>query len=187
MDGMEGLHRFEREPIQTDCHNYPQLSPERELKRANEITVRMCALLAAAHENGVEFIVENPADRGDQSEPNLYLHADHGSLWVFPLMLSFIKRTGARTCTFAQCMFGAPFQKYTTLMYSAGLAPLLDPLDRWRCTHSTHAEQVGGDKDENGEWLSARAAAYPRQGLHATAGRSACQGSPGMKKIGDCE
>ena len=58
-------------------------------------------------------------------------------------------------------MFGAPFQKYTTLMYSAGLAPLLDPLDKWRCTHSTHAEQVGGDKDEHGEWLSARAAAYP--------------------------
>ena len=26
-----------------------------------------------------------------------------------------------------------------------------------------------------------------RQELHATAGRSACQGSPGMKKIGDCE
>ena len=152
-------------PVRTRAHpkGLPQLSPAqvRELKRANDITTRMCALLAAAHENGVEFIVENPADRGDQSEPNLYLHADHGSLWVFPLILSFIKRTGARTCTFAQCMFGAPFQKYTTLMYSTGLSPLLDPLDKWRCTHSTHSEQVGGNKDENGEWLPARAAACP--------------------------
>jgi hypothetical protein len=152
-------------PVRTRAHpkGLPQLSPAqaRELKRANEITTRMCALLAVAHENGVEFIVENPADRGDQSEPSLYLHADHGSLWVFPLMLSFIKRTGARTCTFAQCMFGAPFQKYTTLMYSTGLSPLLDPLDKWRCTHSTHSEQVGGDKDEHGEWISARSAAYP--------------------------
>ena len=26
-----------------------------------------------------------------------------------------------------------------------------------------------------------------RQGLHATAGCSACRGAPGMKKIGDCE
>ena len=26
-----------------------------------------------------------------------------------------------------------------------------------------------------------------RQGLHATSGRSACRGAPGMKKIGDCE
>ena len=152
-------------PVRKRAHpnGLPDLPPTqaRELKRANEITVRTLALLAAAHENGVEFIVENPADRGDHSEPNLYLHADHGSLWVFPLMLSFIKRTNARTCTFAQCMFGAPFQKYTTLMYSAGLAPLLDPLDKWRCTHSTHAKQVGGEKDEHGEWLSARAAAYP--------------------------
>ena len=58
-------------------------------------------------------------------------------------------------------MFGAPFQKYTTLMHSASLSPLLDSLDKWRCTHSTHAKQVGGEKDEYGEWQSARSAAYP--------------------------
>ena len=46
-------------------------------------------------------------------------------------------------------------------MYSAGLSPLLDPLDKWRCTHSSHAKQVGGEKDEHGEWLSSRSAAYP--------------------------
>jgi hypothetical protein len=28
---------------------------------------------------------------------------------------------------------------------------------------------------------------HAKKGLHATAGRSACRGAPGMKKIGDCE
>ena len=42
------------------------------------------------------------------------------------------------------------YQKYTTLMYSPGLAPLLDSLDRLRCTHKTHASQVGGVRSDNG-------------------------------------
>jgi hypothetical protein len=59
------------------------------------------------------------------------------------------------------CAFGAPYQKSTTLMYSPGLAPLLDSLDRLRCTHKTHASQVGGVRSDNGSWDSAGAAAYP--------------------------
>ena len=141
----------------------PDLNPAhtRELKRANEIIARLCILIGAAHENGTEFIIENPSDRSDKDEPTLYLHADHGSLWNFPMIKTIQKHAKTRMCTFAQCMFGSPFQKYTTLMYSVGLAPILDGLDKWRCTHSTHPKQVGGEQDEYGEWISSRAAAYP--------------------------
>eukprot|EP00966_Prymnesium_polylepis_P173728 4018332-Prymnesium_polylepis.1 len=59
------------------------------------------------------------------------------------------------------CAFGAPFQKYTTLAYSAGLAPLLDSLDRLRCIHTSHASQVGGDQADDGKWTSVGAASYP--------------------------
>eukprot|EP00966_Prymnesium_polylepis_P098981 2292062-Prymnesium_polylepis.1 len=46
-------------------------------------------------------------------------------------------------------------------MYSPGLAPLLDSLDRLRCIHKTHASQVGVVRSDNGSWDSAGAAAYP--------------------------
>eukprot|EP00966_Prymnesium_polylepis_P123910 2865358-Prymnesium_polylepis.1 len=61
------------------------------------------------------------------------------------------------------CAFGAPFQKYTTLAHSAGLAPLLDSLDRLRCNHTSHASQVGGEQADNGKWTSA--GAVPEQHL----------------------
>ena len=46
----------------------PNLNPAhtRELKRANEIIARLCILIGAAHENGTEFIIENPSDRSDK-------------------------------------------------------------------------------------------------------------------------
>ena len=72
-----------------------------------------------------------------------------------------MRSTDADKCTFAQCMFGAEFQKYTTLAYSKGLSPLLDSLNRLRCTHTTHKGLSGGTRESDGTWTSSRAAAYP--------------------------
>ena len=71
---------------------------------------------------------------------------------------------------FAQCAFGSPFQKLTTVMASGHAASAVAILRR-TCTHETHAETALGD-------ASARSARYPpalnvaladrgRGGLHA--------------------
>ena len=41
---------------------------ERELKRANRVVARTAAILHAAASVGTEFIMENPADRGDETD-----------------------------------------------------------------------------------------------------------------------
>ena len=57
-----------------------------EVDRANDVTGRMCALLLLAHRSGIEYIIENPADRGDVTKPNLFINAEHGPLWLLPVI-----------------------------------------------------------------------------------------------------
>ena len=90
----------------------------KELRQANEVTRRPCVLLLAAHRSGADFAIENPADRGDASDPLLFQFADHGPIWLDPNMLDLFKACGLETSTFAQCMLGGSSQKYTTLAYS---------------------------------------------------------------------
>ena len=45
-----------------------------------------------------------------------------------PAICALIKRTSAKTVTFAMCAFGAPWQKATTLLYTAGFDAWLDVL-----------------------------------------------------------
>ena len=131
-----------------------------ELVRANDVINKMCALLHLAHHAGTEIIIENPADRGDLSQPNLFLNASHGPIWLMPAVCALIKRTSAKTVTFAMCAFGAPWQKVTTLLYTAGFDPWLDALRDRQCEHSSHAKLAGGEKTMTG-WNSNEAAAYP--------------------------
>ena len=58
------------------------------------------------------------------------------------------------------CAFGAPWQKYTTLMYTAGFDTWLDVLRERKCEHSTHEKLAGGTKTKSG-WNSNETAAYP--------------------------
>ena len=48
----------------------------------------MAALLHLAHRVGTEFMVENPDDRGDESEPEHFIHLDHGPLWEYPAVVA---------------------------------------------------------------------------------------------------
>ena len=59
------------------------------------------------------------------------------------------------------CHFGADWQKYTTLMFTPGLQRLLE-LDGILCSHQTHRQRAGG-AIQDGKWVSAAAAAYPRE------------------------
>ena len=131
-----------------------------ELERANNIVNRTASLLLLAHRAGTQFIIENPADRGDLTEPKLFLHRDHGPLWLMPAMLHLADKVSAKFVTFAMCAFGAEWQKETTLMYTAGLDAWLDSLRERTCEHSHHAKLAGGDKRPDG-WNSNKTAAYP--------------------------
>jgi len=131
-----------------------------ELERANDVATRMCALLMLAHRAGTEFIVENPADRGDLTKPELFINALHGPIWLMAAVCALSKHTSAKMVTFAMCAFGAPWQKATTLMYTAGLSAWLDVLRDRKCEHSSHEKVAGGSKTTSG-WNSNEAAAYP--------------------------
>ena len=136
---------------------------KRELHRANEITRRTAALLGAALRVGADIVIENPSDRGDQSVPWLFQEARHGPIWLDPHLVELWKTGSLERATFAQCMFGAPYPKYTTLWFSAGLAQQLQGLNRLLCTHApgTHEAVSGGVQRADGTWNSADAAAYP--------------------------
>ena len=101
---------------------------KKELRRANEITRRTALLLTAAHRAGAKFILEKPADRGDPKQPLLFQDGKHGPTWLDPNIDAMRRACSAEAATFAQCMSGADVQKYTTAMFTAGLAPMLRPL-----------------------------------------------------------
>ena len=67
-----------------------------ELERANNVVNKMCALLMLAHRAGTEFIIENPADRGDVSVPDLFINATHGPLWLMAAVCALTRQTLAK-------------------------------------------------------------------------------------------
>ena len=85
------------------------------------MVARTASLLFVAHRAGTDFVIENPADRGDVGDHRLFMHGDHGPLWLMPEILALKHKASTKQVTFAQCAFNAPWQKYTTFMYTAGL------------------------------------------------------------------
>ena len=90
-------------------------------------------ILGSAHGSGTQFSIENPADKGLGDE----LHVDdrHGPLWLVPIIRLLAVTAAAAQVTFAQCMFGAVFHKYTTFMYTTDFQSALGSLAGLRCTH----------------------------------------------------
>ena len=131
----------------------PNVDPKhrREVINANAVVARTTCLLAAAHDVGTHWILENPADRGNPAAHRLWLHDNHGPLWEIPEIKALVKVCSASLCTFPMCAFSAPWQKYTTLAFSAGFEEWLSPLDKLACKHSHHGEPAGGQNDQ-GEW-----------------------------------
>lgn len=139
----------------------PPPGHEHELRVANQIVDRTCDLLELAAAAGADFAMEQPADRGDPLSPHTFLAADHAPLWLHPRVRALQQRVLCQQCTFAQCRMGAPYQKYTTLMYTPTLAPWLHDWNSLRCLHSNHKRAAGGARDSAGVWSSRRTAAYP--------------------------
>ena len=155
-------------PIVRDRDNIcglPDVPPAhlKELRTANAIVARSIAITNEVANSGGSFCIENPADRGDKTnlityDPNL---KQHGPLWLMPEILELAKTHNAQSVTFALCMFGSPFQKYTTLLFSPDLNPGLSPLAKQCCSHTPEQHEALVGKADDGHWKSAHAAAYP--------------------------
>ena len=124
-----------------------------------------CSILRAATEAGLEWALENPCDRGlpvaHGGRRDLYSDPRHGSIWQMPAVIELAQHASCHTATFPLCHFGADWQKFTTLMFTPGLQRLLE-LDGILCSHQTHKQRAGG-AIQDGKWVSAAAAAYPRE------------------------
>ena len=134
-----------------------------ELRKANQLVSRTMAILSAiAHSNG-SFILESPADRGNPKCPITYDPelASHGSLWVMPIVLLLAKETNSVTITFAQCMYGSPWQKYTSIMITPDLLPALQHMSTMCCNHEKGSHKILAGRDTSGNWESHKASAYP--------------------------
>ena len=91
---------------------------ELEAERANLLVIRTCTILGAAFNNGAEFILENPADRGNPQDRYLFLHADHAPIWLLSEVQLLQATTGARQITFPMCEVGHQSQKLTCKILS---------------------------------------------------------------------
>ena len=132
------------------------------LRKHNQLAAWTAQLAEAAHDAGVLWAIENPADRGLRGSPAFWLErADHAPLWVQECVLQLVAHTQAASRTFAYCAFGAQHQKYTTVMHDEGWTEL-EALDSRQCAHGNeaHAEQLRG-RHATGESRAGRAAAYP--------------------------
>ena len=147
---------------------------------ANELTRRALVLCAAVWERGGEVLLENPPDysafglwctsqqTGERQEKYFTEGQErHCPLWALPWVQAFIEATQARMLHFAQCQFSADFQKYTTLlvtqrwMMAAGKALSAFDNNPCRCMGKHRLQATG--RDEQGNYLSARAAKYPTE------------------------
>ena len=152
-------------------HGLPDLDAvqRREVDHANKLMRRSIELATLIHASGGAVLFENPADRGCPDSHDSVVRqlseakfANHCPLWVMPEMVAAKRDLNLQEVTFAQCMLGGSFQKWTTLYYSPSLSPVLDALQTCLCTHppGQHSETARG-QTARGEWISAEAAAYP--------------------------
>ena len=86
----------------------------------------------------------------------------HAPLWILDEMLQMKHDLRLKEVTFPQCALGSKYEKYTTLWYSAAMAPTLDQLHVCSCRCGVHAEVARG-RDSAKQWRTAEAAAYPRR------------------------
>ena len=94
-----------------------------QVEEADELLWRACMIARAIHSAGGDFVFENPADRA--TPPAFWRAFAHvASLWIHPEIIALAAATGAELVTFPACALGASAQKFTSLLFTAGLASL---------------------------------------------------------------
>ena len=127
----------------------------RYLARHNTVVTRSVRLAEAVVGAGGDYVIENPADRGDPSSKLFrWRWRRHVPLWLMPRIVALRRRTKGVEVTFPQCRMGGHFQKWTTLLASPRAAARLAPLTSLECTHERHARVAEGE-------AAKQAAEYP--------------------------
>ena len=137
-----------------------------ELRTSNQLLERVVNIAIAARSSPARttIIFENPVDRSPgvsiASAPEF---AKHGSIFRTSWFKRLAAAIGLSHCTFAQCMLGGQYQKYTTLYYTAEAGSVLDPLDSpdYKCNHERGSHVRAGGRGPDGNFVSGPAAAYP--------------------------
>jgi hypothetical protein len=144
-DGMPGLSAADRRIIED----------------SDLLVERSVAVARLIRSQGGSFVIENPVTRSDKSS-HLYrsVWRSHSSLWMHQLVRQLRNERWTREVSFPQCALGGTFQKWTTLLYSECLHPVLSKLGDFGCNHSAHQDVAVGI-GEDGKWRSASSAAYP--------------------------
>ena len=139
----------------------------RRVNEANELARRALTICLAVHRTGGTFVLEHPVDRGGGPHRVWELRL-HAPIWCMDIVQEFALATAAASATFPQCAFSAPWQKFTTILYSSVLDDSLGPLHELACEHPHgHAGGRAVGFDEQGVARSAAASAYP-SALNAT-------------------
>ena len=134
----------------------PTVPPEwrQYLERHNKMAATTTAMIRAAHDSGVPWAVENPADRGDSGSPAFWkAYAHHGTLWDYLRQHDIGNKLHniiqAHEHTLPMCSFGASHQKYTTIWFSTNPSSTRDILHdecphTHKCTHKQHCTRLRG-------------------------------------------
>ena len=133
--GRADLRTFERDRVQ----------------EANDLWVNFWAMCEAVSMRGGGYLMEHPADPGQEPYP---------SMWLIPELVEMEKRIGGRRAHFHQCPFGGISPKLTT--FSGNLVNL-ERIDGIRCpgesaTH-VHGKSIGRAPD--GSFYTRRLQTYP--------------------------
>ena len=124
---------------------------------ANTLVVRVARLCLLLVRAGGGFLIENPADRGDEALPFYWpAKADRASLRQMPAMRALVAATGAVWVFAPHCAFGADAQKWTMYLISAAALPYFGRLRRADCRCAHHAAHAYG----RDEWGHFRALGY---------------------------
>ena len=108
------------------------------------------------------MLIENPADRNDESMHHVHWAARAGHACVFETeeLKAFQQASKAERITAPFCAFGAPVQKYFTVLATPGAAAVLAPIHGLVCTHARHEAHAYGTDAEGGR-ASTTTAPYP--------------------------
>ena len=157
------LRSWSADPLLDHSMGLPDLSPRdaTAVGTSNALLVYTLAVADAVIATGGQVTIENPAFRGDPSQPHVYWpeKAHHASIFRTRIVMDFARASSCTLVTFPQCACGHPFQKYTSVLCSPGALPVFRPIDGARCTHTSH-ERVAYGIDEHGRSESRESGAY---------------------------
>ncbi len=133
----------------------------RHLSAANKLVEFSARAIAAADAAGAAWLIENPADVGEQGTTwHWRKKASHASLFDMPAIKAAIGSTISARRTFAMCAFGCGFRKWTQVVCGGRLLEPSQALDSRVCVHAKHDERLN-TVDENGNHRARLAAEYP--------------------------